>query len=139
MSQVLINNYGVFPPGTVVQTLTGNTGGPIDPSVDNNINIVGNSPISVAGNNATSTLTISASAAVPTSFVTDSGTAIPVAHVLDIIGGSGITTSAVGNNITITSGVLQGIVQLEGDDGDTASGTSVNILGGTNITTAGDN
>lgn len=38
---------------------------------------------------------------VPTSFVTDSGTAIPIANVIDIFGGPGITTSAVGNQITI--------------------------------------
>ena len=40
---------------------------------------------------------------IPTDFVTDSGTAIPVANTLDILGGSGITTSAVGNTITITA------------------------------------
>ena len=39
---------------------------------------------------------------VPTSFLTDSGTAIPINNQLDIVGAGGITTSASGNTITIT-------------------------------------
>lgn len=38
---------------------------------------------------------------VPTSFITDSGTAIPVANVININGASGITTSGSGNSIII--------------------------------------
>jgi hypothetical protein len=39
---------------------------------------------------------------VPTSFITDSGTAIPVLNTLEILGGPGVTTSASGNIITIS-------------------------------------
>lgn len=39
---------------------------------------------------------------VPTSFVTDSGTAIPVANILNVIGGTGTTTSGSGNTLTVT-------------------------------------
>lgn len=40
---------------------------------------------------------------VPTSFVTDAGTAIPALNTLNVIGGAGITTSAVGDTVTITA------------------------------------
>lgn len=38
---------------------------------------------------------------IPTSFVTDAGTAVPVANVLEILGGTGVTTTGVGNVVTI--------------------------------------
>jgi len=45
---------------------------------------------------------------VPTSFVTDSGTAVPVANVLEILGGTAVATSGSGKTVTIdvtTAGV----------------------------------
>jgi hypothetical protein len=39
---------------------------------------------------------------VATSYVTNAGTAIPAANVLEILGGAGTTTSAAGNIITVT-------------------------------------
>ncbi len=39
---------------------------------------------------------------VPLSFVTDSGTATPAAHILNVLGGTGATTSGSGNTVTVT-------------------------------------
>jgi hypothetical protein len=39
---------------------------------------------------------------IPTSFITNTGTAIPLLNVLEILGGQGITTSGSGNTITIS-------------------------------------
>jgi hypothetical protein len=39
---------------------------------------------------------------IPTSFDTDGGTAIPVANVLEVLGGTGLTTAGAGNVVTIT-------------------------------------
>jgi len=39
---------------------------------------------------------------VATSYVTNNGTAVPAAHVLNILGGTGATTSAIGNTITVS-------------------------------------
>lgn len=61
MSQSGSYNNGVFPPGTVVQDLTGNSGGPVGPDGANNINVIGDgTSITVVGNPGTNTLTISA-------------------------------------------------------------------------------
>jgi len=40
---------------------------------------------------------------VPTSFVTDAGVAVPAVNILNVLGGTGITTSGAGNTITITN------------------------------------
>lgn len=41
---------------------------------------------------------------IPTSFDTDSGSAIPVLNVIEVLGASGVSTSASGNTITISGG-----------------------------------
>lgn len=47
---------------------------------------------------------------IPTSFVTDSGTAVPVSNVLNILGGTDISTSGAGNTVLITfTGTTGGI------------------------------
>jgi len=105
MSQVGIFPNTILPPGHVVETIEGNTGGPITPNGLNNIFIVGDgTTIDVAGNGGTNTLTISvASGIIAQSFPTDVGTATPAAGVLNIIGGDGIEVSGAGNTVTVKS------------------------------------
>lgn len=43
--------------------------------------------------------------AIPTSFDTDAGVAVPAANTLNIVGGPGITTSGAGNTVTISLSV----------------------------------
>ena len=60
MSQSGTFNNHIFPPGSGVQTITGNAGGNVGPDLFNNINVIGAGAIGVAGNPALNTLTISA-------------------------------------------------------------------------------
>ena len=85
-----------------IQTLTGDSGGAIPGDGSANVDLVGTaSNITVTG--AGNTLTWDTGSAVPTSFVTDSGTATPSAGVIEIMGGSGITTAGASNIVTISS------------------------------------
>lgn len=65
---------------------------------------------------------------IPTSFVTDSGTAVPLLNVLDILGGTGISTSASGNTIFISAtGGTTNIQTLTGNSGGAVSPTAGNV------------
>lgn len=113
-------------PGGFVQTITGNSGGPVGPT-GFNINVIGSGDITVTGNPGTSTLTISTSGAVADSFPTNSGTAVPVLGVLNILGGNNISTSGAGNTVTINvSGTTNHTVQL-----GNASGSLTSLTNGT--------
>ncbi len=57
MSQAGFFSSSIVPPGSGIQTLTGNTGGPIGPDGGQNINILGGDGIEVTG--AGNTLTVS--------------------------------------------------------------------------------
>lgn len=110
--------------GGFVQTLTGNTGGPVLP-LFGNINIVGTGDIIVTG--TPNTLTISSSGAVADSFPTDSGTATPVLGVLNLFGGNNLISSASGNTVTFDlNGTTNHAVQL-----GNASGSLTSLVNGT--------
>lgn len=89
--------------GGPAETLEGNTGGPVSPDGTNNINIIGTAPLTVTGNPGTNTLTITSEGSLADEFVTDGGTAIPAAGILNVVGGVGATTSGAGNTITINT------------------------------------
>ncbi len=95
-----------------IETLTGNSGGPVPPDGGGNINILGSAPIDVTGNPGTNTLTISDDGTIPTTFTEDSGTATPAANNLNIFGGTNITTSGAGSTVTINAHTGSQIVNI---------------------------
>ncbi len=148
MSQAGSFAISSLPPGTIVETLTGNSGGAVGPDGSNNINVVGDgTTIDVVGTPGTNTLTISSIAADATSFPTDSGTAIPAAGVLNIIAdnatlnaGSSVLFTGIGNTVTfnVTDANFNTIVGIRAGNA-TLLGQQNVILGndsGSSITTA---
>jgi hypothetical protein len=124
-STVTINNTGV-------DTLTGNTGGPLSPSAGN-INVVGSGSIAVAGAGSTLTISSTASPAIDT-LTGDSGGAIsPVSGNIDISGGtSGYTFVGTTGTLTLTSSGSTATT-FNGD-----SGTATPVSGAINIKGLGD-
>jgi hypothetical protein len=104
MSQAGSFTPSTLPPGSVVEKLTGNTGGPVGPDSSDNINVVGDgTTIDIIGNPGTHTLTASVIGGNTNQFDTDSGIATPVAGVLNVHGGMGIEVTGAGNTVTIES------------------------------------
>lgn len=90
--------------GESLEFLSGNSGGMVPGDVNHNINVIGDTTtINIVGNPGTNTLTASTSGAVATSYDEDVGTAVPALGVLNIVGGTGISTSGSGNTVTITN------------------------------------
>ena len=132
MSQSGKYTNGSPAPGTVVETLSGNTGGAVSPS-GGNINVVGDGIITfVTGAPATHTLEITLSSSVPIDFETDSGTAIPTANTLIITGATtGLIFDASGNTVG-----LAGTLDVAfGGTGNNAVVAYAPIVGGTGTTT----
>lgn len=130
-------------PVTVVETLTGNTGGAVGPT-GNNINIVGTGGISVAGNPGTSTLTISSgSSGIGTidgnsSFVTGSTvtftTGASNAQGTALFTGNGTTTMTMTFD-TGTGNLGLGTVALSNNPG--SGNTAIGTLAGQSVTSSG--
>lgn len=116
----------------VVQTLTANSGGAVSP-LAGNINVVGDTTtINIVGNPGTHTLTASTGSTVATSYVEDSGTAVPSAGILNVIGGTSvggfatnINTIGSGNTVTVC---LNNNISLPNTN--TAGTTGIYLLGG---------
>jgi hypothetical protein len=98
MSQIMRYADGTIAPD--IETLTGNSGGPVGPT-GNNINLLGGNHITATGNPGTSTITFDLDADIAEQYDADSGSAIPALGILNILGGTGITTSASGDTVTI--------------------------------------
>lgn len=115
-----------------VETLTGNTGGPVAPDGAFNINIVGSSPIEVTGNPGTNTLTIDTNGSVAITYTEDSGTATPSADNINVFGdiSQGSVTNGAGDTITITnsdaSEIQKGVIETS-TDAESIAGSVNNV------------
>lgn len=61
---------------------------------------------------------------IATSFVTNSGTAVPAANILNVLGGTGITTSGSGNTLTIATTGAAGVTSITATSPLTANAVS---------------
>lgn len=103
MSQAGVESLGGISPSSIVETLTGNSGGAVGPDASHNINVVGDGvTVNVAGNPGTNTLTISASGTGTMQTLTgNTGGAIsPVAGNTNTVGTGSITIAGAGNTLT---------------------------------------
>lgn len=90
-------------PGALPLTITGDAGGAISPDNSDNIFLLGVGGVTVTGTPVSNKLEIAMPGAMSDSFPTDAGTATPVAGVLNVVGGAGISTSGAGNTVTVTA------------------------------------
>jgi hypothetical protein len=127
MSQSGSFTSSIFPPGVVVETLTGNSGGAVGPTL-NNINLLGGNNITAAGNPGTSTITFSVT-----------GT---TNHAVQVGNASGSLTSiGVGTTGQVLTGVTGGdpvfaapaasSISITGDSGGALTGNAFTFTGGT--------
>jgi len=143
MSQAGIFNSSVTPPpGTAVQTIEGNSGGPISPNGFNNIFVVGDGvTVDVTGNGGTNTLTISTIGAEAHEYDTDNGNAAPLGGIINIKAynainnsGSSVTFSAPGSSNTVQLNVTDtnnNTIVGNGSGNGTISGNRNTVLGHT--------
>lgn len=123
--------------GGVTSTLTGDVGGPIESDDNANINVLGGTGITTSGDMATHTITWDVSEDVPLIWRTDSGDAVPSGNSISIVGGSGIDTQGVGDQVTVN---IDGDVATlyTADAGSAApSSNNLNVFGATYISTSG--
>lgn len=136
MSQAGSFTPSSLPPGTVVETLTGNTGGAVGPNGADNINVIGDgTSITVSGNPLTNTLTISAiggGTLVETLTGNTGGAISPLAGNINVIG-DGTTIAIAGSGHTLTASLV-GTGAIQTLTGSTSGGAISPLAGNVNIT-----
>ena len=123
--------------GTGILTITGNSGGAVSADGSNNINTVGTGPLTIVGNMGTNTLTVQSNGTLATTYNEDSGSAVPAAGILKIVGAGGITTSGGTNIVTITAGTTIPTTFTEDAGSAQPSGNILKIVGAGGISTSG--
>lgn len=94
--------------------------------------------ISVAnGDGVSANPTISAGATIATTYTEDSGSATPSLNNLNILGGTGITTSGAGSTVTIDADASVPTTFTEDSGSATPAANNLNILGTGGIVTSG--
>lgn len=86
-------------------------------------------------------LNVSSTPSIPTSFVADIGTAVPVANILNVLGGTDIQTTGSGNTLTISfTGTPLFAETLTGNSGGAVAPTAnnINTVGTGSITIVGN-
>ena len=121
-----------------LEFLTGNTGGPVGVDANHNINVIGDGTTIVdVGNPATNTITWSTGPTVATLYVENIGTAVPVLGVLNVLGGTGVTTAGAGNTITINAAGSVATTYQEDSGSAVPAANILKIVGGAGISTSG--
>jgi hypothetical protein len=120
-----------------LETLTGDVGGAVSPDALQNIDILGSGPYIFTGNPAAWSLTLSDDGTIATQYDGDTGSAVPAAGVLNILGGTNATTVAGGNTVTINiDGTVASSYVTDAGTATPAAGV-LNVLGGELIGTTG--
>lgn len=121
-----------------VLTLTGDTGGAVSGDTNDNIFLLGTANrITTTGNPGTNTITWDIGSFIATDYVTDSGTAIPSNNILNVLGGTGVTTTGAGNTITIDVEAIVSLTFTEDTGTATPAANNINIFGTHGINTSG--
>lgn len=119
-----------------VNTLTGDVGGAVPPTAGN-IDLQGAGPYIFTGNPGASLITLSDDGTVATTYDGDVGSAQPAGGILNIVGGSHLSTTAAGDTVTINlTGSIPAVVHTDAGDA-TPAAAALNVFGGNNITTTG--
>jgi hypothetical protein len=138
---VVTANWIKIGSGSILESVTGNTGGPVFPNVtsaNNTINVVGDGVyIETTGNPSTNTLTISAVGGLTETYVANTGSAKADSGIINVLGGTDVSTSATGNTITINA--TGNVATTYDTNAGTATPASniLSVIGGTGITTSG--
>ena len=122
-----MSQMGRFYAKTPIETITGNTGGPVGPDILQNLTIIGTGTATFDGNPLTNTITFNDASTAPEQFTTDSGVVIAVGDNANIFGAHGINTAGAADTITIAVNNTLMLGDLAHVAGDTLTISSGNI------------